>query len=63
MILRFTACSPPFKKIHDACIAVFPDAHGTWEQSRELCKVMDGDLAVIDDAELFYEIIHYIKQE
>ncbi|XP_066976168.1 uncharacterized protein [Macrobrachium rosenbergii] len=57
-------CPSPYQPVgpDNYCLLIDNRISGTWDDMRKFCKEWNGDLAYFHDANLLYEVVHYIHQ-
>ncbi|XP_064121309.1 macrophage mannose receptor 1-like [Macrobrachium nipponense] len=57
-------CPSPYQPVgpDNYCLLIDNRISGTWDEMRTFCKSWNGDLAYFHDANLLYEVVHYIFQ-
>ncbi|XP_068249942.1 collectin-12-like isoform X2 [Palaemon carinicauda] len=58
-----SVCEKPFVEISDRCVFVDPFVKGSWVKSRYLCHELSAELAIIDDAQFFHDLLKFIRSE
>ncbi|CAL4184412.1 unnamed protein product, partial [Meganyctiphanes norvegica] len=61
-ICHFKDCVPPYKAIGDHCFYVDYLTSDTWSNTKLLCENLNGTMAKINDANLLWDIVYYIRE-
>ncbi|XP_068202500.1 C-type lectin-like isoform X3 [Palaemon carinicauda] len=59
---RQMSCPVPFITIGGQCILIDELNSGSWYDMKHMCEQLHGQLVNLDDANLYYEIVHYIYE-
>ncbi|KAK8753379.1 hypothetical protein OTU49_004165 [Cherax quadricarinatus] len=54
------SCESPFQEVGGRCLYVDVYNTGSWDVMRSNCRSVGGDLAVLNDAEVYSALIRYI---
>ncbi|KAB7493753.1 hypothetical protein Anas_07065 [Armadillidium nasatum] len=62
---NFSECPPFFTPFgdEDKCISLFTPAQVSWFEARMFCESMTGSLAILDDIDLYIQVLNYIKEK
>ncbi|XP_069172631.1 C-type lectin domain family 17, member A-like [Procambarus clarkii] len=55
-----TSCTSPFHDVGGRCLYVDVSNTGSWDTMRTHCRSLGGDLAILNDAEVYSSLIRYI---
>ena len=59
-IKNISDCRPPFEETGGRCLYFSPLFENNWDEARTFCAEIGGNLAIIDNAETFLDVVDHI---